>query len=64
MQTGFDTDCNGATVGSIFGMMRGAGSIGGEWIEPLSGRLQTSIINTPEVSIDGLVKKTLEHIPE
>ena len=64
VQTGFDTDCNGATVGSIFGMLHGAGAIPSEWTEPLKDRLETSITGMATVTFDDLVKKTLEHIPE
>ncbi len=64
VQAGFDTDCNGATAGSIFGMMHGIGSIGGEWLAPLGGRLDTSIVGVGTVDIDDLIKKTMKHIKE
>jgi len=59
---GFDTDCNGATVGSIVGMMIGAKAIPNSWTEPLGGFLNTSIIDVGKVRIDDLVDITLEHI--
>lgn len=62
VEQGFDTDCNGATVGSVLGMKNGMQSIGGEWTAPLNGTLSTSIIGVGDVSIDSLVNKTLEHI--
>ena len=62
VQTGFDTDCNGATVGSIVGMQKGASVIGEQWINPLHGKLETSIFGVGTVTIDQLVEKTMEHI--
>lgn len=62
VQAGFDTDCNGATVGSIVGMMNGAGAIGEEWTSPIHGALATSIFGIDLVTIDQLVEKTLEHL--
>ena len=62
VQTGFDTDCNGATVGSIVGMQKGASAVGAQWTKPFHGKLETSIFGVGTVSIDDLVKKTLEHI--
>ena len=62
VETGFDTDCNGATVGSILGMMYGIDAIGKEWTEPINGILQTQILGHEKSSVDSLVKKTLEHI--
>ena len=62
VETGFDTDCNGATVGSIVGMMYGIDNIEKEWIEPLNGVLETQILGHDKSNIDDLVLKTLEHI--
>ena len=36
VQAGFDTDCNGATVGSVLGMM--GSKIGPEWSNPVTKR--------------------------
>lgn len=62
VETGFDTDCNGATVGSILGMKNGIQSIGKEWTAPISNRLNTAIFGAEIVEISQLVSKTLEHI--
>ena len=62
VQTGFDTDCNGATVGSVLGMRNGISKIGKEWTAPLKGKINTSIFNTGTVNIDDCVKLTLRHI--
>lgn len=43
VEAGFDTDCNGATVGSAFGMMYGAEAIPEIWTKPLQGGLMTRI---------------------
>lgn len=62
VETGFDTDCNGATVGSILGMKNGIRSIGQEWLAPLHGKLETAIFGVGTVRIDDLIEKTLKHI--
>lgn len=62
VQEGFDTDCNGATVGSILGMRGGAGAIAEEWTKPLSGMLETNVFGVGTVRIDDAVEKTLSHI--
>lgn len=59
---GFDTDCNGATVGSIIGMARGTGAIDARWTEPVNGRLRTQIFGCDVISIDELVDLTLSHM--
>ena len=62
VQCGFDTDCNGATVGSVFGMMHGVGSIEERWTAPVRGMLDTSIFGVGKISVDELVDRTLAHI--
>ena len=63
VQTGFDTDCNGATVGSVVGMMRGGAGVGEAWTAPIRGTLDTSIFGVNRVSVDELVALTMSHLP-
>lgn len=58
--TGIDTDCNGATVGSIIGMLHGAQRMPGKWIEPLNDRLDTGISGYHQVKISDLARITVE----
>ena len=62
VETGFDTDCNGATVGSILGMANGIQSIPKYWSEPINDTLHTSIFGVDTVKISDRVKMTMEHI--
>lgn len=62
VMTGFDTDCNGATVGSILGIMLGDGAIGEEWTAPINGTLDTSIFGVGRVSIEEMVDLTMKHM--
>ena len=62
VQAAFDTDCNGATVGSILGMRNGIDGIGAQWYEPLHGKLTTQILSIGTVEIESLVQTTLRHI--
>ena len=64
VEQGFDTDCNGATVGSILGMRNGIAGIDAYWQAPLQGKLKTSIFGVELVEIDALVEKTMSHISE
>ncbi|MBO4297884.1 MAG: ADP-ribosylglycohydrolase family protein [Clostridia bacterium] len=63
VQTGFDTDCNGATVGSIVGMMMGDAAVGAEWTAPICGTLDTSIFGVNRVSVEEMVELTMKHLP-
>lgn len=58
----FDTDCNGATVGSIVGIMNGAAAIPDCWFAPFEGKLRTSIDEYNTVDIDMLTSKTMDLI--
>ncbi|MBQ1986373.1 MAG: ADP-ribosylglycohydrolase family protein, partial [Clostridia bacterium] len=62
VEAGFDTDCNGATVGSILGMANGIESIPEYWTKPINDTLYTSIFEVDTVKISDRVKLTLEHI--
>ena len=62
VEQGFDTDCNGATVGSILGMRGGMHVIGEEWLAPLHGKLRTSIFGYELVDIEMLVERTMKHM--
>lgn len=59
VQAAFDTDCNGATVGSIIGIMIGAESIPDYWATPYNGMLETSISGYMNVTVADLVNKTI-----
>ena len=62
VETGFDTDCNGATVGSIIGMAKGIDSIPEYWTKPINDTLHTSISGVGTVKVSDRVQLTLKHI--
>jgi ADP-ribosylglycohydrolase len=59
VQAAFDTDCNGATAGSIMGIMLGAGKINGYWPDAFHYKLRTSVEGYNLVTVDELVDKTM-----
>jgi len=58
VQACFDTDCNGATVGSVIGMMNGEAGIAPEWTAPFERKLQTTIEGYNLVDADELAEMT------
>ena len=64
VETGFDTDCNGATVGSILGMANGISGIGEKWTKPINDTLHTSVFGVGTVKISDRVSLTMKHIKE
>ena len=58
----FDTDCNGATVGSIMGMKNGIDAIDSTWQKPVNNTIETTLIGVGFVKITDAVKKTMKHI--
>ena len=62
VETGFDTDCNGATVGSILGMANGIESIPEYWTKPINDTLNTSIFRVGTVKISDRAELTMKHI--
>jgi len=54
---GWDTDCNGATVGGLMGL---AGApIDEHWTRPWRGRIGTNLAGVGETTIDDVVARTL-----
>jgi ADP-ribosylglycohydrolase len=56
---GWDTDTNGAAVGSILGATVGRAGIDPYWSEPLHGRIASSLPSFDGITIDELVRRTL-----
>jgi len=56
---GFDTDCNGATTGSILGVMLGAKALPEKWVKPLNDQLESFVIGYNNSQISDLAKRTL-----
>jgi len=50
---GEDTDCTGATVGSIFGILHGAESIPQRWIDPIGRTIRVACLNLGELGYFG-----------
>lgn len=61
VETGFDTDCNGATVGSVIGMRNGIDGIDAAWTAPVKDTLHTSVFGVGTVKISDCVKRTVKH---
>ena len=59
VQGAWDTDTNGAAVGSILGAIAGRRGIPERWSAPLRGRFASSLPGFDGVGIDELVRRTL-----
>lgn len=57
---GWDTDCNGATVGSVLGAMHGTGCIPAHLSEPLHDTLYSSVPGFHPIAISACAKRTYE----
>ncbi len=54
---GLDTDCNGATVGGLWGLQ--GHPIPEPWTQPWQGRVFTQLAGIGELALDDLVERTL-----
>ena len=63
-ECGYDTDCNGATVGSIMGLLVGSQEIPAGWKNNLTGVLRTGVSGYHQVKIEELAEKTYRLIQE
>ncbi len=58
VEGGWDTDCNGATAGSIFGAMHGTDALPGHWVDPMNDLVRSSIIGFDHSSLSDLTERT------
>jgi len=56
---GLDTDCNGATAGSIGGVMVGQDAIADQWVAPFNDELHTAIQGCHVMRISELIERTM-----
>jgi ADP-ribosylglycohydrolase len=56
---GWDTDSNGATVGSVCGALSGAAALPEEWTKPLHNRVASSLPGFDGSAIDALAARTV-----
>ncbi|HEY0072824.1 MAG TPA: ADP-ribosylglycohydrolase family protein, partial [Abditibacteriaceae bacterium] len=57
---GWDSDCNGATAGSIAGAMIGAQNLPQKWIAPLNDTLNSQIIGYHPIAISECARRSVE----
>jgi len=55
---GWDTDCNGATAGSIFGIIHGANALPSKWVQPLNNQIRSSLGGFDYSNINDLARRT------
>jgi len=60
VMAGMDTDCNGATLGSIMGAALGTRGIDRRWTEPLNDTIRTELLRMHELRISDLARRTFE----
>ena len=56
VQGGWDTDCNGATAGSILGVMLGAAGVPARWTRPFNGTVRTLLPDYNPTTFDELAE--------
>ena len=56
---GWDTDSNGATAGSVIGIIQGADALPEKWIEPLNDRIRSSLSGFDNARFSELARRTL-----
>lgn len=57
---GHDTDCNGATVGSVVGALSGKRNIPDKWVAPLNNEIESCVFGEERNKITNLADRTLE----
>jgi ADP-ribosylglycohydrolase len=57
VSAGWDTDCNGATVGGLCGLM--GMRISGDWTRPWNGRIAVGLAGHSELKLEDVVARTV-----
>jgi hypothetical protein len=57
VMAGLDTDCNGATAGSVMGCVLGTEGIPAHWTDPLNDRIRTCLKGLPEARISDVAER-------
>jgi ADP-ribosylglycohydrolase len=60
VQGGWDTDCNGATAGSVFGAMHGTKALPAKWTGPLNDLVRSAVFGFDNSRISNLAERTLQ----
>lgn len=60
VMAGMDTDCTGATAGSIMGCALGTKGIPSHWTEPLHDTIRTHLAGMPELRISEVARRMCE----
>jgi len=58
VMAGLDTDCNGATTGSILGCALGARNIPAHWVEPFGDTIRSHVKDMPRVAVTDVARRT------
>ena len=59
VEAGLDTDCTGATAGSVFGALHGTEALPGPWVDPLENSMHSAIFGFEGMKITALVDRTV-----
>jgi ADP-ribosylglycohydrolase len=63
VRCGWDTDSNGATVGSVTGALTGRDALPGQWTAPIAGHVRSAIFGEATNTVDALVTRTVALLP-
>ncbi|MEI8063967.1 MAG: ADP-ribosylglycohydrolase family protein, partial [Verrucomicrobiota bacterium] len=56
----FDTDCNGATVGSLWGVKHGVDALSKKWTRPMHDIVRTGVDGYHQVKISKLAEEMVD----
>jgi ADP-ribosylglycohydrolase len=60
VEAGLDTDCDGATAGSVFGALHGTRAIPRHWTEPLRDTIHSALLGFDGSAITSLARRTVD----